>query len=149
MQNQPFYHIYRHCILIFSFRSDVWKLQNFSVNQILREIKVCRSRESQNLQFNTLRSSEFWDLWLFPLIEGWNLPKWQKSEPPKMAKITVFQLPNSPKLISRKIWVIEKSWNFHTFLIYLIRCNQHVLFSESVSLDCLWTLCRLTSDATL
>ena len=25
-----------------------------------------------------------------------------------------FALLNSPKLISRKIWVIEKSWNFHT-----------------------------------
>ena len=29
-----------------------------------------------------------------------------------------FALLESPKLISRKIWVIEKSWNFHTVHIY-------------------------------
>ena len=28
-----------------------------------------------------------------------------------------FALLESPKLISRKIWVIEKSWNFHTVLV--------------------------------
>ena len=31
-----------------------------------------------------------------------------------MAKMAVFELLESTKLISRKIWVIEKSWNFHT-----------------------------------
>ena len=31
-----------------------------------------------------------------------------------MAKMAVSELLASPKLISRKIWVIEKSWNFHT-----------------------------------
>ena len=30
-----------------------------------------------------------------------------------------FALLESPKLISRKIWVIEKSWNFHTVNMYL------------------------------
>ena len=33
---------------------------------------------------------------------------------PKMAKTAVLKLLHSPKLISRKIWVIVKSWNFHT-----------------------------------
>ena len=32
----------------------------------------------------------------------------------KHAKMAVFQLPEFLKLISRKIWAIEKSWNFHT-----------------------------------
>ena len=31
-----------------------------------------------------------------------------------MAKMTDIALLDSPKLISRKIWVTEKSWNFHT-----------------------------------
>ena len=31
------------------------------------------------------------------------------------AKMAVFHLPESLKLISRKIWMIQKSWNFHTF----------------------------------
>ena len=31
-----------------------------------------------------------------------------------MAKTPVFALLESSKLISRKIWVMEKSWNFHT-----------------------------------
>ena len=30
-----------------------------------------------------------------------------------------FELLNAPKLISRKIWVMEKSWNFHTVDRYL------------------------------
>ena len=35
---------------------------------------------------------------------------------PKMTKIAVFALLESSKLISRKIRVIQKSWNFHTVL---------------------------------
>ena len=31
-----------------------------------------------------------------------------------MAKTADLELLHSPKLISRKIWVAEKSWNFHT-----------------------------------
>ena len=31
-----------------------------------------------------------------------------------MAKTAVLELKNSAKLISRKIWVMEKLWNFHT-----------------------------------
>ena len=43
-----------------------------------------------------------------------------KSRPSKKAKTTVLELLDSPKLISRKIWVIGKSWNFQTVnLIFL------------------------------
>ena len=38
----------------------------------------------------------------------------RKNENPINAKRAVFALPESLKLISRKIWVIEKSWNFYT-----------------------------------
>ena len=37
-----------------------------------------------------------------------------KFRAPKLAKTTVLQILDSQKLISRKIWVIGKSWNFHT-----------------------------------
>ena len=33
---------------------------------------------------------------------------------PEIAKTAVLELLDSPKLISRKIWMIGKSWNFHT-----------------------------------
>ena len=35
-----------------------------------------------------------------------------------MIKTAVLESLDSPKLISRKIWVIEKSWNFHTVAHY-------------------------------
>ena len=31
-----------------------------------------------------------------------------------MAKTAILELPDSPKLILRKIWMTEKSWSFHT-----------------------------------
>ena len=35
----------------------------------------------------------------------------------KIAKKSVLELLDSPKLISRKIWMTEKFWNFHTVLL--------------------------------
>ena len=49
------------------------------------------------------RGPEFWFLWIFALFEGWNCKIWQ-----------FFNFYNPPKLISRKIQVTEKSWNYHT-----------------------------------
>ena len=44
-----------------------------------------------------------------------------------MAKTAGFAILESPKLISHKIWVIEKWWNFYTVNEYLpkISWNQH------------------------
>ena len=39
-----------------------------------------------------------------------------KFRAPKCVKMAESALLESPKLISRKIWLIEKSWNFHTAL---------------------------------
>ena len=39
-----------------------------------------------------------------------------------------FALQKSTKLISRKIWVIEKLWNFHTVSIFLLVNMQHLWF---------------------
>ena len=37
-----------------------------------------------------------------------------KTQSPKVAKTVILEFLNSPKLISLKIWMIEKSWIFHT-----------------------------------
>ena len=39
---------------------------------------------------------------------------------PKFVKIVVLELLDSPKLISRKIWVTDKSWNFSTLCLHII-----------------------------
>ena len=47
----------------------------------------------------------------------WRLKtKLTKSRTLKKAKISVWEFQDSPKLISHKVWVIWKSWNFHTVL---------------------------------
>ena len=55
--------------------------------------------------FNILISFESWFLWIFALFEDWNLTN---------GKNAVFKLLVSPKSISRKIWMAEKSWIFYT-----------------------------------
>ena len=56
-------------------------------------------------------SSEFSYLRIFTLFEDCKLTKIWAS---KIAKMAVLQLLDSSKLISRKIWMNEKSRNFHT-----------------------------------
>ena len=60
---------------------------------------------------NIFWGSEFWFSGIFPLFGMLKLTKRTKFTAHKMA---VFALQKSSKLISRKIWVMEKSWNFHT-----------------------------------
>ena len=64
------------------------------------------------------------------------LTKLTKIRSPKFAKKAVFALQESSKLISRKIWVIEKSWNFHTVIhqqiIFFWKKNENnICFSSS------------------
>ena len=56
-----------------------------------------------------------WILIFLNFCTFWRLkfPKSTKFGAPKMEKMAILQLGKSPKLISRKIRVIEKSWNFH------------------------------------
>ena len=51
-----------------------------------------------------------------------------------MAKCAVLELLNSTKLISRKIWVAEKSWNFHTFELWFfyVKLNKIVTWTLEV-----------------
>ena len=52
-----------------------------------------------------------------------------------MAKPAVFALLESPKLISRKFWVIEKSWNFYTVGNDLFKSIISCLFTFLQDLD--------------
>ena len=51
-----------------------------------------------------------------------------------MAKCAVLELLDSTKLISRKIWVAEKSWNFHTFELWFfyVKLNKIVTWTLEV-----------------
>ena len=64
--------------------------------------------------FNTFRDYEFWFQWIFALFEGWNWPNDQNSENTKLRKMAFLELLESSKLISLKIWVVQKCCNFHT-----------------------------------
>ena len=64
--------------------------------------------------FTTFRDSECWVLWIFALFKGWHLPNEQNSKPLKWQKWQFFARLEATKFISRKISVIQKSWNFHT-----------------------------------
>ena len=72
---------------------------------------------------------DFYDFLHFLKAEIYHM---NKSRALKMAKMAVLQILNSPKLVSRKTWVTEKSWNFHTvYKMYNRRCHivgQSTLF---------------------
>ena len=56
---------------------------------------------------------------IFCEFHTWKRPKYCKNaklRAAKMRKIVFFGISKWLKLISRKIWVAEKSWNFHTFV---------------------------------
>ena len=65
------------------------------------------------------RVSEFWFLWILALFEGRNWLNNQNSESPKFQKMAFLELSRSQTLISRKIRMTEKGWNFHTVQMYV------------------------------
>ena len=82
----------------------VWKFQNFSASQILREINFGECRSFANLgalKFPIWWISAFLKVQKFVKIRF----KWKI-----MVDSYTLHLPN---LISRKIWVTEKFYNFH------------------------------------
>ena len=97
-------------------KDTMWKLQNFSVIQIIREIKIGQSTVSKVAIFRHLQALNFDFLWNLAFFEGSNSPNEQNSdsEPIKWQKVAISELLNSQKMISRKIWVTQKSWNFYT-----------------------------------
>ena len=94
-----------HCILI-----TVWKYNNFPAILILRKIKFVWFQKVKNWHFNNFGSFEFWCLEKFQIMKCQKFPKFRAAQ---MAKMAVFFVSKWPKLILCKIWVAEKSWNFH------------------------------------
>ena len=89
------------CCLLFL--PTVWKFQKYSVIQIFREIKVGISSTVSKYGILTHLESlnyAFYKIWHFLNAEIYQIDKFGA---PKMAKTPLFQLLNSPKLISRNI----------------------------------------------
>ena len=84
--------------------------RNFSVTQILREIKV-DDLEYQNLPFSYIE--RLWNLKLMIFCTFWrlNVTKFTKFRGPKIAKTEVLGLIDYLESISRKIWVTENCEN--------------------------------------
>ena len=79
---------------------------------------------------------EFWHnqgLWNLIFVNSWTFwwlknTKLAKFRALKMSKTSFLELIDSPKLISRKIWVMEKLQNFHTVWalhLVLLTCNGY------------------------
>ena len=79
-----------------------------SVTQILREINFRESRSSKSAFFAILEALIFVDLMNFSLLKVQNVMKNQHSRAFKCVKMADSPLQESPKLISRKIWMMAK-----------------------------------------
>ena len=97
------YHIHGILNLVLAGNSNVVEITKESCNYS-KNLPLSPHLEALNLAF----------LWIFPFFEGWNLPYEQNFQPLKWQNRQFLELLDSPTLISRKIWVTEKSWNFHT-----------------------------------
>ena len=80
----------------------MWKLRNFTVTQILREIKVNENRVSKSVFLPHLEALnfDFYEFLHFFMVEIVRLTKFKA---PKMAKTAVFEFQDSPKLMPSKI----------------------------------------------
>ena len=80
----------------------------FFVKSILENVEVLKL---SFLPFLGLWILLIWSISAFKKCKNSKESRYSASKCVKMADFTLVE---SPKLISRKIWVIEKSWNFHT-----------------------------------
>ena len=86
----------------------MWKLQDFSVSQILREINFAESRTSKTALFAISGALNFVELVNFN-VEKVQIFTKIKIRASKCVKMAHYALLESKLLISRKIIVIEKS----------------------------------------
>ena len=100
----------------------IQKFQSFYAGQILRQINFRHSRSSKLAFFAILR-----DVNLVNVVNC-NLPNMQNqtSKPRNVLKRQILSL-RSPTMISRRIWVTEKSWNFHTVHLIVIFYVKSIL----------------------
>ena len=78
----------------------VWKVQNFSITQILREIKFGDSRSAKSTILTHLESLNF-DFYEFLHFFKAEIDQIHNIQIPKMVKTAVLGLLDSPKLVSR------------------------------------------------
>ena len=120
--------------------STVWKFHNFSITQILRDSKVgdFRGAKSAILTHFEALIFLFWGIFCpFCRPKIYQNTKFRASENAKMA---VFQLPETLKLISRNVWVIETFWILHTvFTCWVWYCLDFVTVNEKAHLVCHFT----------
>ena len=81
----------------------MWKFQDFSITQILREINFEDSRMAKTAIFAILRAVNFVQMVNFSLKKSTKIHKNQNSESLNVVKMADFVLQKSSKLISRKI----------------------------------------------
>ena len=117
----------------------VWKFHDFLIIQILREFNF---GDWKSANFDILTLSEALNFNLYEYLHFWRLKyiKSTKFRTPKMAKWPVFELLNYPKLILHKIWMTEKSWNFHTMPFI----NQTSVINVICEHIAVLQFCRLT-----
>ena len=120
--------IYWH---VCTFITNSMQISWFFVTQILRDIKFEDSSSAKSVIFTHL---EALNLIFMNFCTIWRLKftKLTKFTFPKMEKTAFFALLESTKLISRKISVIQKSWNFHT-VIFNSNLTVHQLNSALCS----------------
>ena len=116
-----------------SCRNTVWNFQAFSVTQILLKSILEILRVLKNTIF-------LWFLRLWILTFGQFQPSKSAKTPKSKNSETLnvlmadFARRDYLKLISRKIWVMEKCWNFHTVNFKLMKIEiMHVNFTEFFS----------------
>ena len=95
------------------FQKRVWKFINFSTSQIFREINFV-SIEFQELHFNNSFSSSRSSFWKSLALSNFHIYPYLQSLGLDTCQIGHFEALYFPKLISRKIWVVEKCLKFHT-----------------------------------
>ena len=91
----------------------MWKFQKFSVTNILREINFGWFQKVKNCHFNDFEGFEFSFFFGISLLKMSEISKKSKFRASQMVKMAIIGALKWPKLISRKIWVADISWNFH------------------------------------
>ena len=89
----------------------------FSVKSIwgTLEVHICH--------YNTFRGSEIWFFMNFCTFWILIFTKLAKFTALKIAKMAFFELLQPSKSISRKIWVTENCWIFHTVHVHPAKCH--------------------------
>ena len=111
-----------------SLAHSVWKILDFCTTQILCEINFWSFRRPKSCHLVNLSSSEFEFLWGYD-INKFEIVSKVRLWACRIISSIVLTFSNQPNLISRKIWVAEKSWNFHT--VQHLPVNLEDLWNET------------------